>query len=83
MTGVEWWWSWVLSVPRLALWWQVGNRKRWAWLLGVCLDVLWIIYALRTEQYGFLLTAVTFIVVGLRNWWKWRPTEAAHFANPS
>lgn len=34
MTGFEWWWSWLLAVPRLALWWQVGNRKRWAWLLA-------------------------------------------------
>lgn len=34
MTGYEWWWSWLLTLPQLYAQWNVGNRHRWAWLLA-------------------------------------------------
>lgn len=57
MTGYEWWWSWLLTLPQLFAYWQVGNLRRWAWLLAFTVDVLWVVYSLLTSQYGFLTSA--------------------------
>jgi hypothetical protein len=71
MTGYEWRWSWLLTLPQLFAYWQVGNLRRWAWLLAFTVDVLWVAYATLTAQYGFLVSATLFGVLALRNWWKW------------
>jgi hypothetical protein len=47
---VEWWWSWLLAVPRLFFVWQIGNGRRWAWLGAGSVDALWIVYAIHTGQ---------------------------------
>jgi hypothetical protein len=81
MTGYEWWWSWLLTLPQLYAQWNVGNRHRWAWLLAFTIDVLWVIYSLLTRQYGFLISATLFGALALRNWSKWGQIDAASAAN--
>jgi len=75
MTGYEWWWSWILTVPQLFAYWQIGNLQRWAWLVAFAVDVLWVVYALLTAQYGFMTSAVAFGLLALRNWWRWGSGE--------
>jgi len=71
MTGYEWWWSWLLTIPQLFAYWQIGNLQRWAWLVAFAVDVLWVVYSLLTAQYGFLTSAVLFGLLALRNWRRW------------
>jgi hypothetical protein len=73
---VEWWWSWLLAVPRLFFVWQIGNGRRWAWLGAGSVDALWIVYAIHTGQYGFIVTALAFGCLSFRNWCKWRARDA-------
>jgi hypothetical protein len=37
---MAWWWSWLLTIPQLFAYWQVGNKHRWAWLVALGGDVL-------------------------------------------
>jgi hypothetical protein len=31
---MAWWWGWLLTIPQLFAYWQVGNKHRWAWLVA-------------------------------------------------
>jgi hypothetical protein len=69
---IEWWWSWLL----LCL--GCSSCGRSATAVGGpgsepgSVDALWIVYAIHTAQYGFIVTAVAFGSLSLWNWWKWR-----------
>lgn len=68
---VPWWWSWLLtSVGVLGLW-LAGSRRRVGWAVGIAAQVLWVTYALQTQQYGFLVSAVAYGTVFSRNWIAW------------
>src|SRR2546423_15683729 len=72
-------WSWILAASNILLLflsWQVGNKRRWAWLGYIATNVLWIVYALDTDSYGFLLSAPAFIAIAIRNYLKWSPPRA-------
>lgn len=51
-------WSWVLALTALvALTLTNGQHRTGGYALLVINQVIWIIYATRTHQYGFYLTA--------------------------
>jgi hypothetical protein len=64
-------WSWFLAAWSLLVMWQVGSKRRGAWLLGVLGEVWWLVYALATHQPGFVVMAFVFAVVYARNWLRW------------
>lgn len=61
------WWSWALAAVGLVGMWLAGTGKRLGWTIGVLAQLLWIAYALATRQYGFLVTALAYAFVYLRN----------------
>lgn len=65
-------WSIALAVIGLIGMHIAGRKSQWGWFIGLCAQVLWVIFALTTEQYGFLLSAGGYGTVYGRNWWKWR-----------
>ena len=73
---MAWWWSWLLTLPQLFAYWQVGNKRRWGWLVALGGDVLWLVYSVHSRQYGFLVSAVLFGGLAARNWWLWRSENA-------
>ncbi len=50
-------WSWLRAVFSVTALW-LGPRNHWGWLVGAFGQGLWIIYALSTRQYGFLISAL-------------------------
>ena len=65
-------WSWILmSVGLLGLW-LAGSNNRLGWALGIFAQVLWIIYAIQTSQYGFIISALAYGAVYARNFKKWK-----------
>jgi hypothetical protein len=44
-----------------------GNRVWWGWLINLVNEILWIVYAIRTKQYGFILMAIAYAAVYARN----------------
>lgn len=64
-------WSWLLTAVGVTGLYFAGQRKAWAWLIGVGAQVLWLAYALTTTQYGFVVSAVAYGVVYARNAMEW------------
>lgn len=64
-------WSFALAGLGIAQIWLTGKKIRHGWLVGVLTSVLWFIYGVTTEQYGFLVSAVVFGVIHIKNWQAW------------
>lgn len=65
-------WSWVLSCIGVTGLLLVGRKHWWAWCITALNEVLWIVYALVTRQYGFIFGAIAYISVHAHNARKWR-----------
>jgi hypothetical protein len=68
-------WSYLLAALALFTSWQIGRKKAWPWLLAAGTQLLWVAYALVTEQYGFIASAFAFLVMNMHNYVKWRREE--------
>lgn len=67
------WWSWALSgISCLGLW-LAGLKRRSAWVVVILGEVLWTAYALVSKEYGFIIGAVAYTAVAVRNFHLWRP----------
>jgi hypothetical protein len=77
-------WSWVLEGIGLIGAYFVG-RKRWqGWIVMILASVLWIVFGMRTRQYGFSVASMAFLVVYSRNLRAWRASPlSAEPALPS
>jgi hypothetical protein len=64
-------WSWVLAAIGVTGIFFVGRKVIWAWLLLLFNEVLWIIYAVTTKQYGFIVAALAYGVVYIRSYIHW------------
>lgn len=60
-----------MSVGVLGLW-LAGSHNKFGWVIGLLAQILWIIYALVTKQYGFIISALVYAVVYLRNFNRWK-----------
>ena len=60
-------WSWLLTAVGVFGLYLAGKRIWWAWLIGLSAQVLWIIYAVATNQYGFIVGAIAYGSVYARN----------------
>lgn len=61
------WWSWALALIGCTGFWLVGSGKRWGWMVNIGVQVLWIIYAIVTQQWGFIVASIVYGVVFIRN----------------
>jgi len=69
-------WSWVLAVIGVSGIYFVGRKKKWAWLWLIFNECLWIIYAVATDQYGFIFAAVAYTAVYIKSFLHWRRDDA-------
>ena len=66
-------WSWVLGTLGVTGLLIAGNRVWWGWLINLANEILWVVYAVKTKQYGFILMAGVYALVyarNARNGWK-------------
>lgn len=68
-------WSFVLAALGIVGLLLAGSKRKVGWLVGFLIQPLWIIFAIRTGQYGFVLNAVAYAAVYARNWWEWRKDD--------
>lgn len=64
-------WSFVLAAVGILGIWLAGRKNLGGWALGVFAQVLWIIFAVVTQQWGFIVSALAYGAVYGWNWWKW------------
>lgn len=65
------WWSWVLAVIGVAGIYFVGRKDKWGWFVLLFNECLWIAYALITNQYGFIFSALAYAAVYVRSYIHW------------
>lgn len=59
-----------MAVGVLGLW-LAGSNNKIGWMIGLFAQTLWIVYAVASEQYGFIISALVYGIVYLRNFKKW------------
>jgi hypothetical protein len=65
-------WSWVLAAIGVSGIFFVGQKTIWGWLILLANECLWMIYAIATQQYGFIFSAVAYAVVYVRSYLHWK-----------
>jgi hypothetical protein len=65
-------WSWVLAVIGVAGIYFVGRRTLWGWFVLLFNEIVWVAYAVVTEQYGFIVSAVAYAAVYVKSYLHWR-----------
>ena len=65
------WLSWVLSATSAIMLWQMGNKSKWGPRLGIANQVVWIVYAVGTQQWGLIPGVLIYTAVHVRNLIRW------------
>ena len=68
-------WSYVLAAVGVTGFIFVGKKKRFGWTINIFAQLLWVTYAVVTQQWGFIISACIYGAIFTRNWWLWRPKE--------
>lgn len=75
-------WSYLLAAVGLAGLYLTGNMKSVGFLVGLAAQVLWVMFAVTTQQWGFIATAVVYGSMYWRNYQKWRTTDREREREP-
>lgn len=65
-------WSFILAAVGIAGLFIAGKNNRWGWAIGLGAQLLWLAYALTTQQWGFIATALAYGWVYGLNFWRAR-----------
>lgn len=68
-------WSILLAVIGILGLYLAGSKNLWGWVVSFGAQLLWIIFAITTGQYGFILSAVAYGWVYARNYLRWRKEQ--------
>lgn len=71
-------WSFVLTGIGVSGLYLVTNRHWYGFMIGVGVQVLWVVYAVSTTQWGFIISAAAYGYVNVRGWCKWQSEQALH-----
>lgn len=63
--------AWLVTIIGLVGFWLAGNKVWWAWYVNVANQVLWVIFALVSGYYAFLLGASFYTFVFVKNAIQW------------
>lgn len=63
--------DYILSGLSILILWLMGNKNKYAPILGILGQILWIYYAISLKQYGLLIGTIGYLIVHIRNAIKW------------
>jgi len=69
---MEQWWSWLLAVIGVSGIYVVGNKNMFGWIVLCVNECIWIMYAIATKQYGFIVMATAYATVYIKSFRQWR-----------
>lgn len=70
-------WSIVLAIIGVFGIYLAGKKNLYGWAIGFFAQVLWMIYAVVTVQYGFILSALAYGFIYGKNYLAWRKAKLA------
>ena len=65
-------WSYVLAAIGVTGIFFVGRKTIWGWLVLCINEVIWIAYAIATDQYGFIIMALAYTAVYIKSYMGWK-----------
>lgn len=68
---------WLLSAITIYMTLMAGNKKPWAWAIGLANQVLWLAWIIASESWGLLPMTAALTVVYARNHIRWMKSESA------
>jgi len=68
-------WSYLLAGLGILSIYLTGRKLKSGWVVGLINSALWIAYGLTSGQYGFVISALVFIGVQLKNYLNWAEEE--------
>ena len=69
-------WSFALAAVGILGLYLAGKKNAWGWALGFLVQIPWTYYAIITEQYGFIVSAVAYATVYAKNFLTWRKADS-------
>jgi xanthine/uracil permease len=82
--GAPVYWSWLLTGLQVLALWAAGAEYRWGWLLGASVQPPWIVYAVLTDQVGFIPGCAISAAVQICSFVRSRrPREVGRYPWPS
>jgi len=78
------WWSYLLAAVGVLGLHLAGKKRSIGWLINLSAQALWIAYAIATQQYGFIISALAYATVYFNNYRKWRnENDSPHADDPA
>jgi hypothetical protein len=68
------WIGWVIAFYCV---WEVGNRRRWAWLVNISAEFFLVAHGVNTGDWSLVAAAILWACMCIRNYMKWTP-DAVH-----
>jgi hypothetical protein len=65
-------WSWILAAIGVSGIYFVGRKTLWGWLVLLFNEIIWITYAVATQQYGFIVSAIAYAAVYIKSYLHWK-----------
>lgn len=75
-------WSWLLTAVGLVGFFLAGRRVWWCWYINLACQGLWFTYAIVTKQYGFVASAIVYVIVFGNNAIKWTKSHSQSKKEP-
>lgn len=63
--------DWVVTIIGVIGFYLAGKKVWWAWYVNIANQVLWLIFAVVTEQWGFLIGIPLYMSVFIKNAVDW------------
>lgn len=64
-------WSYIVTAVGITGFFFVGRKVWWAWYINLACQALWFIYAIVTDQPGFIIAALFYTIVFGKNAYQW------------
>lgn len=58
----------VLSILTVLDYWLLAERKKAGWVLGLCIQPIWVYYAIAIEQYGLIIMSLFYTYINWRGY---------------
>lgn len=65
-------WSYILMAIGVFGLYLAGRKSQWGWAIGIAAQLLWMAYAVATQQWGFIVSALAYGWIYTKNFLAWR-----------
>jgi len=67
----------TIIISILSVWtlYDVGNKKRRGWIVGLVSQFFWFYFIIKTENYGLLAMNIIYTALYIRNLIRWKKNE--------